>query len=337
MSSNVSILNKLAAKDNVIGQVYDDITGGVSKSGGFRRIPVSKLHPSEHNSGRSMDPDYVSVIADSIESIGTLIHPLAVYVSDKEKMEYTIISGHARLNAWKQLQEKDPAKWANKPIPCIIFDKPQSEREELEEISKANIHRSTKKDRDKEVMIASDIWDNYIKVDPALKKTYTDRYLKMFKEKYKDNEAYKADEELYISRRFRPRLYYIRELTGMEASDKTIARTLDKALKKGGDMELKDIPSASSDEKKRFRSKGKIPSEKLVARISGWSENVSWYFDQRAKYDMSKESEEEREKAYSALRELAELILSKIGDDNKSVDSSDEDSWDNKEILEIME
>lgn len=266
-------------------------------------LNVDVLVPSQHNRGRSMDGNYISAVADSIEAYGTLIEPVTVYPLGNGT--YCILSGHVRTAAWKQLQERYPDVWGRKQIPCLIVDKPQDELAEMESLSKANVHRSTRKDRDNEIVIANNAWTKYIEPKPLIKARYVARYAKLFEDANKENSKFLNDPSEFKRMYFRPRIWYIREQTGVELTDSMIKAILKKGLIDDAD-ELLHIKRPTTPNRKPT----KVTSVKLAKKIKAITPDLHQFFEQNRNEDDSEPSE--RAELLTALTELASYIQSHI-------------------------
>lgn len=267
-------------------------------------LNVDALVPSQYNSGRSMDDNYVSAVADSIEAYGTLIEPITVYPLGDGT--YSILSGHVRTAAWKQLQERYPEAWGRKQIPCLIVDKPESELAEVESLSKANVHRTNKEDRNNEIVIANNAWSKYIEPYPAIKAKYVTKYEKLFDEANKNNPKYIRDPDKVKRSRFRPRIWYIREQTGIELTDRMITTILSSANK---DELMRTV--RKSDKERKIT---KVTSVKLQKKLDAFLPSLERYFEQEDK-DFDKDPNE-REILLSNLKDMAAYISEKISELN---------------------
>lgn len=293
-------INRLLATEgtDVLGN-NEEISKRLSRNGRVQEIPLEKLQPSPLNGNRTADENYIFAVADSIDSVGTLIVPLTVYALDDNN--YRIISGHIRYAAWSRLASKND-KWRHKPLPCIVVKKPEDDLAEIELMTKANIHRNKRKDNDIEILIADDAWEHYIKPIPELHDKYVERYRNQFIEQYRDDARLLIDPTSFLSQYFRPRFWYIREQTGISLSNSQIKRILSSHAE-----ELKTgRRSIAENSYLPERKKSRISSKRLQKRLDGFLPHLEWYFDQD---DINIDADpEDRETLLLRLGELAAYI-----------------------------
>lgn len=215
-----------------------------------KEIKAVKLEDIQQNAlnNRSMDASEIKNMADAIAK-GGVCEPLVVY-KNRDNDKYTLISGHRRLAALKQIFKKD------EPVLCIISETPESKFQEQEMLARLNIHRSTPDDIQQEASLASRLWQT---MDDEKRATLTEMYKEKFIEKHKDNPSYQEDPSKFISDRFRPRLDYVRSLTGLEVSNGTIKDIL-------RDPAKKEEKKKEKEEKKESEKKEKDVSDRDLLR-----------------------------------------------------------------------
>ena len=99
-------------------------------------------------------------------------------------------------------------------------------------MARANVHRSTPEEIATEVKIVNSFWNTMSKE----RRTYwTERFLKDFEEKYSESEEYQKDPAAFKNNRFRPRLDYIAQITGLGVSNRTLTKYLKDTLKNEGE------------------------------------------------------------------------------------------------------
>lgn len=264
------------------------------RTSGIEFISVDDIEASRFNEFRDVSEDRITTIAESIRKIG-LLNPIVVFKNSNGK--YTIYGGHVRTAAWRYLISTDPS-WPHS-IPCRVFPAPSGntekeiERSEMEMQSQAEIHRYTRKDVEKEVMRADELWQNYLSEEEKAKKR--EEYLISFKERNSSNPLYQEDTEKYIRNNFRPRLEYIREITGITAiSDRTIRRMLNARLKANNEDEL---ATEEKEPVERIRQ-NKISAKKVCKKFAPVYDYAKAYCDQ---FDAD-------EKVRTKLEEIMNLI-----------------------------
>lgn len=178
-------------------------------------IPMAYIKPNKLNLYDGCeDQEQINVLADSIQNTG-LTQPLVVY-KNKEK-EYILLGGHKRYEALKKNGVS-----GMKDIPCLIQKKPADELEERERLLQFNLSRKTPEELEKQVTEANNIWNT---MPSNKRKVLTDKYKKEF---IKVN----GDDEKNINNNFRPRLDYIRYLTGLTVSNRTVSSMIKRELEK---------------------------------------------------------------------------------------------------------
>ncbi len=185
---------------------------------------ISRIDPNPLNE-RSMNQEDIEIMAESIRRDGLFEVPV-VYPKGER---YVLLSGHRRVNALAMLGE---AKTEVNIVPA-----PATPSEEQEILAEANIHRSTPEELRTEVKLAQRAWNTMAKERRA---KLREEYLQRFKAASTGIPAYDADPDRYISANFRPVHDYIRQITGLTASNSTIKRCL---------MDL--VPEESRPEEKK--------------------------------------------------------------------------------------
>ena len=270
------------------------------RTSGIEFIPVDQIEASKFNEIRDVSEDRIRTIADSILKIG-LLNPIVVFKNDSGS--YTIYGGHVRTAAWKYLISVDPS-WP-RSIPCRVFPAPSGatekeiERAEMEMQSQAEIHRYTRKDVEKEVFRADDLWQNYLTEEEKNQKR--EEYLQSFKERNSDNETYQENPDKFIRDNFRPRIEYIREITGITAtSDRTIRRMLNARLKANNE----DVLATEEKQKEERIRQNKISTKKVCKKFAPVYEYAKAYCDQ---FDADEDVRSKLEEIMNLIDELNDM------------------------------
>jgi len=183
------------------------------KLGDIRENPLN-IHAED-------DAEQIRLMAESINLIG-LESPLVVYEDEfAGKKIYRILSGHKRYKALKA---------SGKPpifdVVCIVEDKPKDELTEREILLQNNIARKEPEEIQKQAKEASGIWDR-MPVDRR------EKYSTLFRNQFIIDEKKRTGsipDEKYIRDNFRPRLEYIKRMTGLSVSNSTVKNVLRKEL-----------------------------------------------------------------------------------------------------------
>ena len=234
-----------------------------------QQIPIDRIEPNSMN-GRSLDG--VDVIKESIRRTGKLFEPLLVYSKDGK---YILLSGHRRYAAWKSLCEEPGSSWS-RIVPCIVLPKPETEYDEKILMSQANIHRSDPEEIRNEVRIAIDIWNSMPEVKRQEMKTW-------LKTRFTDEQETEITEE-YLRCNFRPKLEFVRFVTGIRSTNKTITKMIQE-----------------SNGEKQVRQKPVMTKEKLLRQIQSLIGNIK-------KYEFSPERRTEMDRYIEVLEQLGEAI-----------------------------
>lgn len=191
----------------------------------IKKISIKLLKENPLNSERSMDYGEIMNLRESIMEVG-LLHPLTVYENGDAEGTFTILSGHKRYRALFDILG------GIGDVQCMVIDKPADEIKESELMARANVHRSTPEEIEKEVSIVNNLWNTMSKE----RRTYwTERFLAQFEELNKTNADYLEDPSKFKSNRFRPRLDYINQITGLGLSNRTLTKYLKDTLKDEGE------------------------------------------------------------------------------------------------------
>lgn len=188
-------------------------------------IQLRLLKSNPLNSERSMYTDEIMNLKESISEVG-LLHPLVVYSNNDAEGTFTILSGHKRYAALQAIS--GPTGTAM----CSVVDKPANEVKEGEILARANVHRSTPEEIAKEVSIVNNLWNTMPK---ERRQYWSDRFSREFEEEYSHTPEYIKDPAGFKSNRFRPRLMYINQITGLGLSNRTITKYINKTLESEGE------------------------------------------------------------------------------------------------------
>lgn len=220
----------------------------------IKKIKIGLLKENPLNSERSMDYNEILNLQESIKEVG-LLHPLTVYENGDAEGTFTILSGHKRYRALKELSGPGGH------VQCNVIEKPMNQVRESEMMARANVHRSTPEEIAKEVAIVNSLWNTM----PEERRTYwRDRFLEQFEKQYGTTVEYMNDPAEFKSRRFRPRLDYINQITGLNLSNRTLTKYLKKTL---------------SDEGEGFEEKPKKEKKITVKNIKRAAESLTGLID----------------------------------------------------------
>lgn len=222
----------------------------------IKNIRLGDIVPNPLNKSRSMDFNQIEILKDSIQDIG-LLHPLVVYKNDSGK--YTLISGHRRFAALNNMAG------INEEVPCMVIEKPEDETEEAEYMARANVHRSSPEEIKNEVKIVSDLWDS---MDKERRKKWTKKFEEEFIAKNEGNPAYKEDPKAFKSNRFRPRIMYVRQISNLDLSNKTISSYLKSKLEDAGEGFAEEKPK---------REVRKVTVKKLLSTMNKLNDQFDKY------------------------------------------------------------
>ena len=216
-------------------------------------IKVSQIKENPLNM-RSMDLDQIRILAYDIDTYG-LMQPLAVYEDDDGR--YTLLSGHRRLAALKQLGVKE--------VPCKVFPKPADEFEEQEILTSANISRRKPSELVDELKRAEQAWNTMFKEN---RDRHVERLKAQFIKEHQSVPKYIEDPDLYVHNNFRPKFEYIRSLTGFDLSNSTIKEQLKKAVPEEAGPNMDGISEAEDEEDAKSEKKEKKEKEITLKDIA---------------------------------------------------------------------
>ena len=253
-------------------------------------LRLSDITPNPLNEVRSMEYKDIENLKDSIKIVG-LLHPLVVY--ERGTGHYYLLSGHRRLAALKSLYDNDYT------VPCVVIDKPLSEVEEAEYMARSNVSRKNPDEIREEVVIASKLWDEMPK---ERRKAISKQFEEKFRAENEDNPTYIADPQKFKTNRFRPRLMYIKSITGLDVSNKTVADILVAKLNESGEGEPND--------KKKRQSHG-VSYKKLFNTMTRLSEQLDEYAYRAdtGKPEYIKELQDDLNKVIERMKELSSETL----------------------------
>jgi len=166
-----------------------------------------------------MTYEEIENLKESILEVG-LLHPLTVYLNDAGN--YTLISGHKRYKALLALGKSSTSK-----VQCTVIDKPLDYTKECELMARANVHRSSPEQIKTEVDIVNNLWNTMAQ---EKREYWTNKFQLQFDAKYGTDPKYLEDPKKFKSNRFRPRLDYINQITGLSLSNRTLTTYLKKTL-----------------------------------------------------------------------------------------------------------
>lgn len=196
----------------------------------------------------------INILTQSIATIG-LMQPLVVY---KEGKEYVLVAGHKRLAAVKALS------WTE--VPCVQISKPKDEDREQILMFYANQYRNTPEELEKMVEIAERTWNNMKK---DLKNAYIQRYKTAFEKKFEKDPNYITNKREFMNGYFSAKCDFIREVTGLTKSNRTVTRILtsirDKELGKDKNIDSEDIEELATESKTKQKSP-KFVTEKDILK-----------------------------------------------------------------------
>lgn len=250
-----------------------DVTNQISK-----QIDIHHIYANNQNE-RSMDETQIQLLQESIEDVG-LLNPLTVYPSPKQEGHYVLISGHKRLAALK-LVEQDLKSWSkldsnsSLSVLCHVVDAPESLSQEQELLAQANIHRSTPAELQNEVKLANRAWNT---MDNDSRKKWREKLKARFNLHNINNPRYNEDPKEFLSDNFRPRLEYIRAITGLDMTNSTVKDILKKTLDDAGDAIGEDKLNPDKEIKS---STPKLELKKIHKTMLSLREQVIRFYETR--------------------------------------------------------
>lgn len=186
------------------------------------KIKLGSIRENDMNIHTDDNEQQIRLMAESINLIG-LQSPLVVYEDNdlSGKKVYTILSGHKRFKALKA---------AGKPpiyeVAAVVEDKPKDTVTEREILLQNNIARKDPTEIQRQAREASEIWT---RMEPSRR----ERYSAIFKQQYiveEKKKTGKEPDEKQIRDNFRPRLEYIKRMTGLDVSNRTVTNFLRREL-----------------------------------------------------------------------------------------------------------
>ena len=213
-------------------------------------VPIDKIEFNPRND-RSMLPDDLSIIADSICRFGMMQRPVVF----KEDDHYVLLAGHRRIGALRQIQDRlangetlpegSPLTTPLLEVEVNVMDKPDDEFIEQEILSEANIFRTRPEELQEEVQKSESAWNSF---DEKRKKQYREILLKQFTRIHKGSTAYERDPKSFIRDNFRPCDEYVRMTTGRNLSKNTIKKASAGKLAPDPESEKNETPQKSEEE-----------------------------------------------------------------------------------------
>lgn len=188
-----------------------------------RLLSLNTIQPNVLNN-RSMNEESIKTLAKIIKESG-LRTAMAVY--ENSDGTYTLLSGHRRLEALKLL-------YGNRyKVICNVWEKPENEYAERKLMQQIGFNRRSEEDILNEVKIGKELWDT---MDPQEKQEFTEKAKENFIKKNENNPMYIADAKDYTRAYFRARYDFIRECTGLDSCNMTIAKMLKKIEPKSDEL-----------------------------------------------------------------------------------------------------
>ena len=167
----------------------------------LQMIKIEGLYPSKENEILSMND--IDVLEESIKKYGVLT-PLTVYYSPENPAGFTVLSGHRRLEACKRIGLKE--------VPVQVISAPKTANDEFVSRFNANIARYSDEDITTAINAVAEQWEGLSQQDRA-------QITVKLKEVYDKKPG-------SIPSEFRPRDEYIRAVTGINVSVRSIRRKL---------------------------------------------------------------------------------------------------------------
>lgn len=237
----------------------------------MKKIEIEKLIASSQQGDRTMwgpDIDYLHI---SMRRVG-LLQPITVYAN--QDGTYTIISGHRRVEAAKMCGWKE--------IDAVEIDPPATPSEEAELLLRANSHRARPEDVKRELEIAARTWqempaDEREQISARLRAACIKSYVNM--PAYKADPDSYEDPEVYAKKCFRPQCEWIREVTGLDVSNRTISRRLKEIWDEDGEPksqeEIEAEEAAAQERAEKVKRKNSQKSvikltEKLIGALTAY-------------------------------------------------------------------
>lgn len=239
----------------------------------LQTIKIEALYPSKQNEILSMND--IDVLETSIKEYG-LLTPLTVYYSSDNPAGFTVLSGHRRLEACKRLGITE--------VPVQVISAPKTAGDEFVSRFNANISRNSDEDKETAIAEVAKHWD-------GLSQDERSQITVKLKQAYDKRPNIGADG-------FRPRDEYIRAVTGISMSNRSIRRKL--------------AEEAESEETSKPKTAKKEKKEKKPRNFADFCKGSVYELH----YLISENAEEElpieiREK----IQELIEIMLPYVPQD----------------------
>ena len=167
----------------------------------LQTIKIEGLYPSKQNKILSMND--IDVLEESIRKYGVLT-PLTVYYSPENPAGFTVLSGHRRLEACERLGLTE--------VPVQVISAPKTANDEFVSRFNANIARTNEEDIKTAINAVAEQWESLSQEDRA-------QITVKLKQAHDKNPSANPNE-------FRPRDEYIRAVTGINLSVRSIRRKL---------------------------------------------------------------------------------------------------------------
>ena len=252
----------------------------------IKNIRLAEITPNPLNEARSMEFKDIENLMDSIKTVG-LLHPLVVTYQGEDT--YYLLSGHRRYAALKSLYGRDYV------VPCVVISKLLTPVEQAEYMARSNVSRKNPDEIREEVVIASNLWDEMPK---ERRKEISKQFEERFRAENENNPTYIANPQKFKTNRFRPRLMYIKSITGLDVSNKTVSDILVAKLKESGE----GVP----EDKKKRESHG-VSYKKLFTTMTRLSEQLEEYAYRAdtGKPEYIKELQDDLNKVIEKLKDLS--------------------------------
>lgn len=221
------------------------------KSLRYTPIPLKKVVENPLNN-RTMDPEDIRILAESIKKDG-LFHAPLVYKKDGD---YVLLSGHRRVRALKSFMDEGDTIYC-----AVMAEAPADMFEEQAILAKANIHRSRQEELENECKEAINNWNT---LDNKVREKLSKKYLAEFIAQHKNNEFYQANPDRFIENNFRDRLSHVRALTGLDLSNKTIKKYLNSSLPE--EEKIEETKEKKEEEKKEPKER-KITEKDVIKAV----------------------------------------------------------------------
>lgn len=186
-------------------------------------VKIEALVPNKANAPFTMND--IDVLEESIKRSGILT-PITVCHKMDEMGKFTIISGHRRYEAAKRLGLTQ--------VPIQIVETPTNSDDEFIEVCQANICRNSDEDKSLQMKAVAEYWE-----------TLSDDKRNEWLEKLKENYANRVNESGRLEE-FRPRDEFIRAVTGINLSSRSISRKIN-------DEKPKEEPKKEAPAKKKTK------------------------------------------------------------------------------------